>query len=80
MTKEDALCPICQEVADAFGDHQAGCWFNRDRIHRHDSIRDALFSAAQSAALVPRKEFPFLIQAPAAAQLMSISQIGGGAN
>ena len=61
ITKEVALCPICHEVADAFGDHQVGCWGNGDRIHRHDSIRDALFSAAQSAALVPQKEVPFLI-------------------
>ena len=61
MTKEGALCPICQGVADAFGDHQVGCGGNGDRIHRHDSIRDALFSAAQSAALAPRKEFPSLI-------------------
>ncbi len=30
-------------------------------IDMHDSIRDALFSAVQSAALVPRKEVPSLI-------------------
>ena len=34
---------------------------NGDRIHRHDSIRDVVFSAAQSAALAPRKEAPSLI-------------------
>ena len=55
------LCPICQVAADPFGDHQAGCGGNGDRILRHDSIRDAVFSAAQSAALAPRKEVPFLI-------------------
>ena len=38
-----------------------GCGGNRDRICRHDSIRDALFSAAQAAALGPRKEAPALI-------------------
>ena len=38
-----------------------GCGRNGDRIFRHDSIRDAIFSAAQSAALAPRKEFPSLI-------------------
>ena len=31
------------------------------RIHRHDSLRDALFAAAQSAALAPQKEVPALI-------------------
>ena len=30
------------------GDHQVGCGGNGDRIHRHYSIRDALFSAAHS--------------------------------
>ena len=38
-----------------------GCGGNGDRIHRHDYIRDALFSAAQSAALAPRREVPSLI-------------------
>ena len=46
---------------DANGDHQVGCGGNGDRIFRHDSIRDALFSAAQSVALVPQKEAPSLI-------------------
>ena len=54
--EDGALCPICQSVADALGDHHVGCGGNGDRILRHDSIRDALFSAAQSAALAPRKE------------------------
>ena len=61
MLEEGAHCPICLGAADAFGDHQVGCGGNGDRIHRHDSIRDALFSAAQSAALAPRKEVPSLI-------------------
>ena len=55
------LCPICQVAADPFGDHQVGCGGIGDRILRHDSIRDAVFSAAQSAALAPRKEVPSLI-------------------
>ena len=38
-----------------------GCGGNGDRIHRHDSLQDVLFSAAQSAALAPRKEIPSLI-------------------
>ena len=60
-TEDGALCPICQRVADALGDHHVGCGGNGDRILRHDSIRDALFSAAQSAALAPWKEAPSLI-------------------
>ena len=38
-------------LADVYGDHQVGCGGNGDRIHRHDSIHDALFSAAPPAAL-----------------------------
>ena len=56
-------CSACGKsvAADPLGDHQVGCRGNGDRIHRHDAIRDALFSAAQSAALAPRKEVPTLI-------------------
>ena len=61
MVDEKVRCPICQAVADPIGDHQVGCWGNGDRIFRHDSLLDALFSAAQSAALAPRREVPSLI-------------------
>ena len=55
-------CPACGEVAaDSSGDHQVGCGANGDRISRHNGLRDALFSAAQSAALAPRLEAPFLV-------------------
>ena len=61
IVEEGSHCPICLRAVDQFGDHQVGCGGNGDRIHRHDSIRDALFSAAQTAALAPRKEVPSLI-------------------
>ena len=61
MVEEGTRRSVCQMDVDPFGHHQVGCGGNRDRIHRHDSIRDALFSAAQSAALAPRKEVPALI-------------------
>ena len=56
-------CPCCStgKIADPLGDHHVGCGGNGGRIHRHDSLRDALFAAAQSAALAPRKEVPALI-------------------
>lgn len=59
--EEDQRCPVCLSVADHFGDHHVGCGGNADRIFRHNSLRDAVFSAAQSAALAPRKEVPSLI-------------------
>ena len=58
---DPSTCAICQSPADPFGDHHVGCGGNNDRISHHDSIRDAVFSAAQSAALAPRKEVPCLI-------------------
>ena len=38
-----------------------GCGGNAYRTFRHNSLRDAVFSAAQSAALAPHKEVPSLI-------------------
>ena len=61
MFAEVSICSICQGAADPYGDHHVGCGGNRDWIFRHDSIRDAIFSVAQSAALAPRKEAPSLI-------------------
>ena len=61
MTKEDSLCPVCDTISDSMGDHHVTCRGNGDMIRRHDSLRDVLFSAAQSAALAPKKETPSLI-------------------
>ena len=63
MSSGASRCPLCvgERAADTLGDHQVGCWGNGDRIYRHDSLRDTLFTAAQSAALAPRKEVPSLI-------------------
>ena len=61
MCQEGSTCPVCQVVTDGFGDHQVGCRGNGDLIHQHNSLRDTIFSAAQSAALAPRKEVPSLV-------------------
>ena len=54
-------CAVCASPSDVFGDHHVGCQGNRDLICWHDSIRDILFSATQTAALARRKEMPSLI-------------------
>ena len=54
-------CPECHGIADPHGDHQVGCDGNGDRISHHNAIRDVLFGAAQSAALAPSREMPYLI-------------------
>ena len=61
MFEDGAWCPVCHVVADPFGDHHVGCGGNADRIARHNALRDAIFSAAQSAALAPRREVSSLI-------------------
>ena len=73
----NSRCPACSKegIMDPFGDHQVGCGGYGDRIYRHNALRDVLFSAAQSAALAPRKS-----QTLTAAQLISSSQTGPGAS
>ena len=44
-------CLVCSITTGAFGDHQVCCRGNGDLIHHHDSLSDALFSAAQSKKL-----------------------------
>ena len=61
MFQDGAQCPVCHTVADPYGDHHVGCGGNADRIARHNALRDAIFSAAQSAALAPRREVSSLI-------------------
>ena len=56
-----SACPQCLRPADTFGDHQVGCGRNGDQVARHDALRNAIFTAAQSAALGPRKEAYALI-------------------
>ena len=61
MFEDGARYPVFHVVADPFGDHHVGCGGNADRIARHNALRDAIFSAAQSAALAPRREVSSLI-------------------
>ena len=61
MFEEHPRCPVCHSTSDHFGDHHVGCGGNADRIFWHNYLRDAIFSAAQNAALAPRKEVPSLI-------------------
>ena len=60
MFEEGFPCPICTSSMDPYGDHAVGCGGNSDRIFQHNVIRDALFSAAQYAALVPGKRYMYL--------------------
>ena len=61
LFEDGTQCPVCQVATNPFGDHHVGCGGNGDRIFRHNALRDVVFSAAQSAALAPRREVPSLI-------------------
>ena len=61
MSSEESPCSVCKRPADPFGDHDVGCGGNGDRIFRHNTISDIISSAAQTAALCPRKEAPSLV-------------------
>ena len=54
-------CPACGNHSDCLGDHAMCCSSNGERISRHNILRDALYAAAQSAALGPSKEGWFLL-------------------
>ena len=54
-------CPACKRPSDDLGDHAVVCGYQSERIARHNHLRDALFSAAASANLAPRKEERALI-------------------
>ena len=49
-------CPACGKDSDVFGDHTITCSTEYERIHRHDTVRDAIFETARHAGLSPVKE------------------------
>ena len=61
LSSDNAFCPLGSRSSDSLGDHSVACGGNGDRILRHNSLRDVLFTAAQSAALSPRREVPSIV-------------------
>ena len=49
-------CIACTEDSDQFGDHSVGCAKEGERIYRHNSLRDVLYTTAKQACLSPAKE------------------------
>ena len=54
-------CPSCGQQSDKLGDHALACVRSRDRIARHDLLRDLIYEAASSASLAPVKEEQHLL-------------------
>jgi hypothetical protein len=61
LSNSSYTCPFCAKSSDPFGDHGVSCGGNGDRITRHNTLRDIIFSVASSASVSPRKEVPSLI-------------------
>ena len=58
--------PACGNHSDKMGDHALACVKSKDRIARHDMLRDLIFEAASSASLAPAKEERHLLPGSAA--------------
>uniref|UniRef100_A0A1X7TH43 Uncharacterized protein n=1 Tax=Amphimedon queenslandica TaxID=400682 RepID=A0A1X7TH43_AMPQE len=61
LFSSDIVCPLYTRACDSLGDHSVACGGNGDRILRHNTLRDVLFTAAQAAALSPRREVPSIV-------------------
>ena len=61
LSSDTTDCPFCSRPADVYGDHALACGGSSERVSRHNALRDVIFSAAQAAALSPRREIPYLV-------------------
>ena len=57
----DAACPICDGVADRFGDHAHTCPCGGDRTKTHHRLRNLVAARAKAAGLSPELEKPGLL-------------------
>ena len=54
-------CPLCDGVADRFGDHAQNCPCGGDRTKRHNRLRSVLAAKAHAAGFHPEVEKPSLL-------------------
>ena len=59
----EGYCPLCDGVADRFGDHALVCPCGGDRVKRHNRLRSTLAARAEAAGLSPEVEKPGLLPA-----------------
>ena len=57
----DIACPLCDGVADRFGDHSRCCPCGGDWVKRHNRLRSIVAGRAQSAGLTVEVEKPGLL-------------------
>src|SRR6266404_3355206 len=51
-----APCPLCEQTMDPLGDHPLCCNKSRDRITRHNRLRNLVFKLADTGLLAPELE------------------------
>ena len=57
----DGICSACPSPSETMGDHAVACGWGGERIHRHNMIRDCLFSTCTQVCLGPTREDRALI-------------------
>ena len=53
LVDKDLPCPLCDGIADRFGDHARVCPRGGDRTKRHHRLRSVLAARAKAAGLSP---------------------------
>eukprot|EP00438_Fugacium_kawagutii_P021855 Skav233024 [mRNA] locus=scaffold909:522290:526210:+ [translate_table: standard] len=56
IASSDGFCPLCDGLADSYGDHARACPCGGDRGKRHNRLRNLFASKAASAGLSPELE------------------------
>eukprot|EP00438_Fugacium_kawagutii_P027391 Skav208438 [mRNA] locus=scaffold1952:148218:149072:+ [translate_table: standard] len=57
----DGPCPLCDGIADGWGDHARACPCGGDRVKRHNRLRTYLAGRLAAAGLSPELEKPGLL-------------------
>lgn len=63
IAPSDGFCPLCDGVADSFGDHAQVCPCGGDRGKRHNRLRNFFAAKLAAAGLSPELEKPGLLPA-----------------
>ena len=63
IASTEGYCPLCDGVADVYGDHARACACGGDRTKRHNRLRSVLAARAASAGLSPEVEKQELLPA-----------------
>lgn len=56
IASSDGYCPLCDGIADRFGDHAGACPCGGDRTKRHNRLRTVVAARANAAGLSPEVE------------------------